>query len=50
MKHFNNNVEINDVVRKKFEDYFDFRWRYNKNAAICQEDELKLLDQLPESV
>ena len=50
MKHFNKNVEMNEQLKAKFEDYFEFRWRKNRNAAIESENELKLLEQLPEDV
>ena len=43
--------KMNDGVPHKFEreidEYFQFRWKFDKNQAISSEEDFDLLDQLP---
>lgn len=50
LKNFNNNKPLPPDVIAKFEAYFEYFWRNDKNYAIQTEDDMKLLDELPYNI
>ena len=50
MKRYNKNKEIKPELRKKIEEYFQFRWVENRMSAIDDDHEKALLEQLPGEV
>ena len=50
IRKFNNNAPIDHTLKTKIEAHFDYKWINDKNQAIDDEDELKMLDELPEFV
>lgn len=50
MKHFNGNVDTKLELKRQIEEYFDYRWKHDKNQAIDDEEEQKILEQLPDNV
>lgn len=47
LKHFNGDVDIGTEKRREYEEYFDFKWKNDRNSALNDDDEQALLDQLP---
>ena len=41
---------MNPELKLKLEAHFDYRWRKNKNSAFTNDDDLAIMDQLPEFV
>jgi hypothetical protein len=44
MKHFNGNVDIKLDLKRQIESYFDYRWKYDRNQAIDDDEEKKILE------
>ena len=44
MKHFNGDNDIRLDLKRSIEEYFDYRWKNDRNQAIDDEEELKILD------
>jgi len=44
MKHFNGNVDIKLDLKLYIEEYFTYRWANDRNQAIDDAEELKILD------
>ena len=44
MKKYNKNKEIDIEIRKKIEEYFQFRWVQNRMTAIDDDEEKALLE------
>jgi hypothetical protein len=47
LKKFNNGKSIDEKFKDKLEQYFEFRWKYDKNQSIDDEQEIAILEQLP---
>lgn len=47
---FNGGKQINHSVIKKIEEFFEYKWAFDKNQAIDEKEELDLLYQLPSQV
>ena len=50
MTHFNKDIPYNENLKENFDKYFAYRWRCDKNAALDDEDEIQLMEKLPEEV
>ena len=50
MKRFNGNEDINAAFKKEIEEYFDFKWKKDKNIAFQSDHDRKILDELPANV
>ena len=50
MKYFNGDKQINQKLRMQIEQFFDFKWKNDGLGAFDEEEELKLMSQLPEFV
>jgi hypothetical protein len=50
MARFNNGKKIDIRVKKKIEAFFEYKWKYDKNQAIDDEDEKAILHQIPYEV
>jgi hypothetical protein len=50
IRKFNNNAPIDHDLKTRIESHFDYKWINDKNQAIDDEDELKMLYELPEFV
>jgi len=50
MKRFNGNKAINKTITDKIQTFFEYKWKYDKNLGISTENEIKILDQLPDDV
>jgi len=50
IKNFNNGVDIDKELRDRIESYFEYRWDKDLNQAVNDEEEEKLLQQLPNDV
>ena len=47
INHFNNKVDLDFALKKKIEEHLDYKWSYDKNQAIDDEQEKMIMDQLP---
>ena len=47
LEHFNNGNEMSREKRREYEDYFTYRWKNDRNAAIDDDDELSILLETP---
>ena len=50
MKRYNKNKDLKPDLKKRIEEYFQFRWDENRMAAIDEDEEKDLLEQLPSTV
>ena len=50
MKKYNKNRHINQDLKQRIEEYFEFRWAADKLQAIDDDQEKDLLNQLPTHV
>lgn len=50
MRRLNCNKDLNPKTKNKIIDYFEYKWRMDRNQAICTSDDFDLLSQLPNSV
>lgn len=50
IKRFNSSRSISLDLKQKIEEYFDYRWINDKNQAVSNEEDIKLLEQLPTDV
>ena len=50
MRRFNANVEVEYSLKTTIEAFFDYKWQFDRNQAIDDEEELAMLEQLPEEV
>ena len=50
LKNFNNNKPLPPDMVARFERYFQYFWKNNKNSAIQSEDDLALMSELPVSI
>jgi hypothetical protein len=50
IKKFNGNVDIDYRLKREIEEYFDYKWTYDRNQAIDDEQEKAILYQLPDEV
>ena len=50
LERFNKNIAVPKDLKLNLEDYFNFRWKYNKNNAISTQQDFDLFIQLPWSV
>ena len=50
IKRFNGNVDIEVNLKREIEQFFDYKWQFDRNQAIDDEQEIKILEQLPEEV
>jgi hypothetical protein len=41
---------MNQGLKDRIEKFFDYKWKYDRNQAIDDEQEIEILDQLPEDV
>jgi len=44
MKHFNGNVPLKQELRDRFEEFFDYKWKFDHNQAIDDDHEIDLLN------
>ena len=44
LKHYNYGVDVDIDKKRQFEQYFEYRWQYNKNSAIDDQAEQDQLD------
>lgn len=50
LQNFNNNKPLPPEMVSKFEKYFQYYWKNNKNYAIADEEDQALLAELPVSI
>jgi hypothetical protein len=50
MTRFNNGKKIDHHIKKKIEEFFEYKWKYCKNQAIDDDDERSILSQIPYEV
>ena len=50
LKNFNNNKPLPPDMIHKFEAYFEYYWKNDKNYAVATEDDMALLDELPSHI
>lgn len=50
LKYYNKNKLFNLKMKEKIEEYFQYRWENDRNAAICMKSDLVLLAELPHDV
>lgn len=50
IKKFNKNLPICQKLKLNIEKFFEYKWEYDKNQAIDDEEEKAILDQLPVEV
>ena len=50
MRNFNDNEEIKLTMQQDIEKYFTHRWEHYKNLAFQADDEVALLNELPDGV
>lgn len=47
LQKFNNGKELDQKFKNKIETFFAYRWKFDKNQSIDDEQEKAILDQLP---
>lgn len=50
LQNFNNNKPLPPEAVSKFEKYFEYYWKNNKNYAIASEDDFAILSELPQEI
>ena len=50
MRKFNSNQSLPQKTVAKFEAYFQYRWKHDRQLAISQRPDIELLEQLPKTV
>ena len=50
LKNFNHNKPLPPALTKKFEDYFEYFWKNDKNAAIATEEDQNIMRELPDHI
>lgn len=50
LSRFNNGNPLNKDLITKIEDFFEYYWMNNKLAALSSEEDIRLMDELPEPV
>ena len=50
LKKFNNNKPLPPDMIAQFESYFEYYWHNDKNYAMATEDDMDLLDELPNHI
>jgi hypothetical protein len=50
LSRFNNGNPLNKELITKIEDFFEYYWMNNKLAALANEEDIRLMDELPEPV
>ena len=50
LKKLNGNKPIDFDLQKRVEDFFAYKWKFDKNQAIDDPAEIALLDQIPSEV
>ena len=47
LRRFNKDQELDPRFKAKMEAYFKFKWSFDKNNALRQDEHVKMLEQLP---
>ena len=47
MKHFNDGEDMDWDMQQNIENYFAYKWKYDRNQAIDEKWELDIVEQLP---
>lgn len=50
IKRFNGDVPLRLDLKQEIEEYFSYRWEYDRNQAIDDKEEQDMLEQLPSEV
>jgi len=50
MERFNHNKPLAFDFKRSIEDYFKYKWLYDKNLALIESRDLVLFEQLPEEI
>lgn len=50
LEHFNSGQKLNHQFYRHLEVYFDYRWSFDKSAAVKQKEDIDLLSQMPSEV
>ena len=47
---FNGKKQIDENLKKRIEDHFDYQWEHNLNIAFATDKDLNIYNQMPEAV
>lgn len=47
MCKFNHNKPMNEKIKNEITEYFDYKWKNDRNMAIDDDEEKAILEQLP---
>jgi hypothetical protein len=50
LKKFNHNKDIKLEFAEEIEDFFQFKWKFDRNQAIIEDQDRKMLAELPDFV
>jgi hypothetical protein len=50
LRRFNDNVPIKVQLKEQIEKHFDYKWKKDKNQSVDDDEEVEMLNQLPDEV
>lgn len=50
LQKFNGDKPVNIELKRNIEDYFDYKWKFDKNIAFQSQEDKACFEQLPEGV
>ena len=50
IKNFNHDRDMEPKLARQIEEYFEYKWEYDRNMAVTTDEDKKMLEQLPYEV